>query len=198
MKNQCDDRKRVKNQCDDERVKQPKKRKRMKKKRSTGLRQKEDMVNLLPGFKLARFLSPKKDKTRYSQPFKRWIHRMPRFRKNRIKKGDIVNLSQLLFTKDRDFLITYNDRDRPVRAEHLEEARKHPSITKLLASPERNHLINNNNQVVPLHTLEDKVVGLYFYEDYSDELTIQIQEAYEPWARGSVFATCGEENHTYH
>lgn len=27
-----------------------------------------------------------------------------------IKKGDILNLSQLLFTKRRDFLITYNDR----------------------------------------------------------------------------------------
>ncbi|KAK1405520.1 hypothetical protein POM88_005125 [Heracleum sosnowskyi] len=45
-----------------------------------------------------------------------------------------------------------------VQAEHLEE---------LLASHERNHLINNKNQVVPLHSLEVKVVGLFFYEDGS-------------------------------
>lgn len=32
----------------------------------------------------------------------------------RLKKGDVVNLSELLFTKDRDFLITCNDRNRPV------------------------------------------------------------------------------------
>ncbi|KAL8103443.1 putative nucleoredoxin 1-1 [Apium graveolens] len=37
-----------------------------------------------------------------------------------LKNGDIVNLSELLFTKDRDFLITYNDRNRPVQPNHLE------------------------------------------------------------------------------
>lgn len=48
----------------------------------------------------------------------------------------------------------YGARAYPFTDERMEcilredaEAREHPSITKLLASSERNHLINNNNQV---------------------------------------------------
>lgn len=32
----------------------------------------------------------------------------------RLKIGDRVNFSEVLFTEHRDFLITYNNRDRPV------------------------------------------------------------------------------------
>ncbi|KAL1821390.1 probable nucleoredoxin 1 [Daucus carota subsp. sativus] len=68
------------------------------------------------------------------------------------------------------------------------EARNHPSITKLLASSERNHLINKDNQAVPIHNLEDKVVGIYFYEDYPNHaLTSEIQKAYEQLAQKNNF-----------
>ncbi|KAK1405522.1 hypothetical protein POM88_005127 [Heracleum sosnowskyi] len=36
------------------------------------------------------------------------------------EEGDVLDLCDLLFTKDRDFLVTYKDRDRPVQAKHLE------------------------------------------------------------------------------
>ncbi|KAL1812432.1 hypothetical protein ACET3Z_022497 [Daucus carota] len=41
-------------------------------------------------------------------------------KKKRQLKEDRVNLSDILFTKHRDFLITYNDRHCPVQAKHLE------------------------------------------------------------------------------
>ncbi|KAK1405465.1 hypothetical protein POM88_005070 [Heracleum sosnowskyi] len=121
---------------------------------------KEDhMVDLLSSFKFKRFR--KRGKSINSGNV-----RQPPFlgnwrclkQKSKFKKGDMVDIKELLFSQDRDFLITYNDRKCPVQAKHLEdaEARKHPSITKLLASSERTHLINNNNQAVPLHNLEDK------------------------------------------
>lgn len=40
--------------------------------------------------------------------------------KGRLKVGDRVSVSQILFNKHRDFLITYKDRNRPVQAKHLE------------------------------------------------------------------------------
>ncbi|KAK1388426.1 hypothetical protein POM88_016604 [Heracleum sosnowskyi] len=52
---------------------------------------------------------------------KRGFEGSVRINKGRLKVGDRVNLSQILFTKHRDFLITYKDRDRPVRAEHLKD-----------------------------------------------------------------------------
>ncbi|KAL6561381.1 hypothetical protein OROMI_016982 [Orobanche minor] len=36
------------------------------------------------------------------------------------------------------------------------------SVEKYLASPERDYLINNKGEQVPLHNIDDKVVGLYF------------------------------------
>ncbi|KAL6566489.1 hypothetical protein OROGR_002104 [Orobanche gracilis] len=36
------------------------------------------------------------------------------------------------------------------------------SVEKYLASPERDYLINNKGERVPLHDIDDKVVGLYF------------------------------------
>ncbi|XP_074362254.1 putative nucleoredoxin 1 [Apium graveolens] len=40
--------------------------------------------------------------------------------KCKFKKGDRVNLTELLFSKDREFRITYIDHNRPVQAKHLE------------------------------------------------------------------------------
>ncbi|KAL6575568.1 hypothetical protein OROHE_000945 [Orobanche hederae] len=42
---------------------------------------------------------------------------------------------------------------------------KQPSLELLLGSPERNYLISNKGDRVPIHTLKDKVVALYFFED---------------------------------
>ncbi|WOG99017.1 hypothetical protein DCAR_0418363 [Daucus carota subsp. sativus] len=61
-----------------------------------------------------------------------------------------------------------------------EEALYHPSITKLLTFPECNYVINNQNQEVPVHNLEDKVVALYFDEEsISAELPIKLKTAYD-------------------
>ena len=46
------------------------------------------------------------------------------------------------------------------------DALNHPSISKLLNSPHCSYVINNQNQEVPVHDLEDKVVALYFYEEH--------------------------------
>ncbi|KAK1405471.1 hypothetical protein POM88_005076 [Heracleum sosnowskyi] len=118
----------------------------------------------LSELRFGRLLTRKKNKTQsyVNDSCPKWWNEVVKQHPQAVNKGDIINLSELLFTKGRDFLITYNDRNHPVQAKHLEiaEARKHPSITKLLASSERNHLINNDNQAVPLRNLEDKTTFL--------------------------------------
>ncbi|KAL6542742.1 hypothetical protein OROHE_010262 [Orobanche hederae] len=56
-----------------------------------------------------------------------------------------------------------------------------PSLQTLLASPQRDYLISNTGDkfpFVPIHTLEDKVVALYFYEDgFTDDYVLK--RAYE-------------------
>ncbi|KAL6544900.1 hypothetical protein OROMI_023762 [Orobanche minor] len=53
-----------------------------------------------------------------------------------------------------------------------------PSLQTLLASHQRDYLISNKGDKVPIHTLEDKVVALYFYEDgLSDDSHLKM--AYE-------------------
>ncbi|KAL6544898.1 hypothetical protein OROMI_023760 [Orobanche minor] len=61
-----------------------------------------------------------------------------------------------------------------------------PSLQTLLASPQRDYLISNTGdkaefecqERVPIHTLEDKVVALYFYEDgFTDDYVLK--RAYE-------------------
>ncbi|XP_074324776.1 putative nucleoredoxin 1 [Apium graveolens] len=42
---------------------------------------------------------------------------------------------------------------------------KQPSLKALLASPQRDYLISNDGEEVPIHILEDKVVVLYFYRE---------------------------------
>ncbi|KAK1354709.1 hypothetical protein POM88_047965 [Heracleum sosnowskyi] len=127
-----------------------------------------------------------------------------------IKEGDVINLRDLLFTENRDYLIKYND--QKVRAEQLEgkamliyfvpvyldlsypftderlryldseddEAAKQLSLETLLGSPLRDYVISNKGDRVPIHTLKDKVVALYFYEDglTDDKLTIKLKMAY--------------------
>ncbi|KAK1376785.1 hypothetical protein POM88_032978 [Heracleum sosnowskyi] len=70
----------------------------------------------------------------------------------KIKKGDKINLHDLLFTKDRDYLVRYQDNQR-VKAEHLAA-----KIISLLASPQRDYVISNKGDKVPIHTLEDKML----------------------------------------
>lgn len=304
-----------------------------KKRKHHTLNRKEDMVNL----RLGRFLSRKRIKNKARSYWSYFSDPGP-LQQGKINEGDTVDISELLFTQDRDFLITYNDRDRPVQAQHLkgkvivlhfvplgpwsesymtfdttilldiyrelqpkggfevvfvgvevdyfpspdldcigenfstledcfeykfssmpwtaipfsdfksrklletrfplsgflsfdtstsvvidptgkvlrshannvfesygaraypftdermkcilsenDEARKHPSITKLLASLERNFLINKNNQAVPLCDLEDKVVGLYFCKGDDHYLAEKILEAYKQLAKVKNF-----------
>ncbi|KAL6529809.1 hypothetical protein OROGR_015432 [Orobanche gracilis] len=72
-----------------------------------------------------------------------------------------------------------------------EDARKHTFLKKLLVFPERDHIISNKGKQVvriPVHDLEDKVVALYFYQDYPiDSLTKEIQAAYEQLANKENF-----------
>ncbi|XP_017248612.1 probable nucleoredoxin 1 isoform X2 [Daucus carota subsp. sativus] len=61
---------------------------------------------------------------------------------------------------------------------------KNPSLEALLASPERDYVISNKGDKVPIHTLEEKVVALYFYEDGScGQLTEKLKMAYKELAK---------------
>ncbi|KAL6558774.1 hypothetical protein OROMI_019124 [Orobanche minor] len=57
-----------------------------------------------------------------------------------------------------------NERIKFLKSED-DAAVKQPSLELLLGSPERNYLISNKGDRVPIHTLKDKVVALYFFED---------------------------------
>ncbi|WOH03158.1 hypothetical protein DCAR_0522552 [Daucus carota subsp. sativus] len=71
---------------------------------------------------------------------------------------------------------------------------QHPSITTLLASPERNYVISNSGDQVLVSDLEDKVVALYFYEELpigespdADDLTPKIEMVYRQLAKNENF-----------
>ncbi|KAL8130844.1 putative nucleoredoxin 1 [Apium graveolens] len=359
----CLTRKRKKIECEDEKSKKKKKsiqiqsleegdesRKRKKiqpekgekrkrrKHHGTPLNSKEDMINLLADFRLGRFPNRKKLKKKKKTRSFYITHGDGPFQKGKINEGDTVDISELLFTQERDYLITYKDREHPVKAKDLKgkvivlhfvplgpwcesymtndttilldiyrdlqrkggfevvfvgvevdyfpepdpdcigkifstledcfeykfssmpwtaipfcdiksrkfletrfplsgflsfddlasvvidptgkvlhtyantifesygaraypfthermkcmiseiyEARKHPSVMKLLASLERNFLIDMNNQAVPLHDLEDKVVGLYFCNGDDHHLTETILKAYKQLAKVKNF-----------
>ncbi|KAK1404730.1 hypothetical protein POM88_004335 [Heracleum sosnowskyi] len=51
----------------------------------------------------------------------KWSTGFERFEPQVLEKGSTLNIYDLLFTKDRDFLVTYNDRGPPVQAKDLEE-----------------------------------------------------------------------------
>ncbi|KAL6509825.1 hypothetical protein OROGR_022313 [Orobanche gracilis] len=57
-----------------------------------------------------------------------------------------------------------DERVRQYNAE-IDEAVRNPSLITLLGSPQRDYLISNKGEKVPIRTLEGKVVALYFYED---------------------------------
>ncbi|XP_074350614.1 putative nucleoredoxin 1 isoform X2 [Apium graveolens] len=66
-----------------------------------------------------------------------------------------------------------------------DEAANHPSLETLLGSPLRDYVISNKEDRVPIHSLKDKVVALYFYEDglTDDELTVKLKMAYKGSAK---------------
>ncbi|KAL6561993.1 hypothetical protein OROGR_003000 [Orobanche gracilis] len=55
------------------------------------------------------------------------------------------------------------------RIEYLESefnaAAAQPSLKTIMASPQRDYVISNTGEKVPIHTLEDKVVAIIFYEE---------------------------------
>ncbi|XP_074365761.1 putative nucleoredoxin 1 isoform X2 [Apium graveolens] len=55
-----------------------------------------------------------------------------------------------------------DERLEVIRAED-EAAAKHPSLKTLLATPERDYVISNKGDKVPVDALEEKIVALYFY-----------------------------------
>lgn len=95
----------------------------------------------------------------------------------------------------REIFRLYGARGFPFSKERIEyliaedlEARFCPSVSKLLASAERDYILDKNKQKVPLDTLEDKVVALYFYdEEQSDDFRINIHKAYELLAKEKNF-----------
>ncbi|XP_063942572.1 probable nucleoredoxin 1 isoform X2 [Daucus carota subsp. sativus] len=66
-----------------------------------------------------------------------------------------------------------------------DRAAKQPSLETLLGSPVRDYVISNKEDRVPIHTLKDKVVALYFYEDgvTDEELTVKLKTAYKELAK---------------
>lgn len=73
-----------------------------------------------------------------------------------------------------DEMVSFLDSEDEVTA-------KQPSLKSLLVSPQRDFVISNNGEKVPIHTLEDKVVALYFYEDDTSRYypTQELITAYE-------------------
>ncbi|KAL8102377.1 putative nucleoredoxin 1 isoform X3 [Apium graveolens] len=66
-----------------------------------------------------------------------------------------------------------------------------PSLELLLGSPKRDYVISNKGDRVPIHTLKDKVVALYFYEEFYEDgltnyrcagITEQLKTAYKEMA----------------
>lgn len=57
---------------------------------------------------------------------------------------------------------------------------KQPSLKTLLGSSIRDYVISNTGDKVPINSLEDKVVALYFYEDglTDDRITKRLERAY--------------------
>ncbi|KAL1821908.1 hypothetical protein ACET3Z_016777 [Daucus carota] len=94
-----------------------------------------------------------------------------------------------------DFFLWYGARAYPFTLERIDylmsadkEMSKHPSVTRLLTSFGRDYVINKDNQEVPVRDLENKVVALYFYEDFPiDDLTEEIQVVYEKFADRAQF-----------
>ncbi|XP_074369425.1 putative nucleoredoxin 1 [Apium graveolens] len=66
-------------------------------------------------------------------------------------------------------------------------ASRQPSLKALLASPERDYLISNKEDKVPIHTLEDMAVALYFYNDNryctNEQFTLILKGVYEELAK---------------
>lgn len=61
-----------------------------------------------------------------------------------------------------------------------EKAANSTSITKLLTSHGLKHVINNEDEMVPVKDLEGKVVALYFYEDIDfDNFEKKLKKAYD-------------------
>ncbi|KAK1354702.1 hypothetical protein POM88_047958 [Heracleum sosnowskyi] len=104
-----------------------------------------------------------------------------------VREGDVINLPNLLFTENRDYLVKYND-DQKVRAAQLvgkaillyfvpsedDEAAKQPSLETLLASPVRNYVISNKEDKVPIHTLKDKVRRIEILPNFYPLLELMI------------------------
>ncbi|KAL8093570.1 putative nucleoredoxin 1-2 [Apium graveolens] len=93
-----------------------------------------------------------------------------------------------------NFFFEYGALGYPFSDERIEDLReedediiKQPSLEKLLASPERDYVISNKGTQVPIHTLEDKVVALYFCTGTKSPYTLgfleELKLAYEKLAQ---------------
>ncbi|WOH08128.1 hypothetical protein DCAR_0727565 [Daucus carota subsp. sativus] len=56
---------------------------------------------------------------------------------------------------------------------------QHPSLITLLGSPQRDYVITNKGEKVPIYTLEEKMVALYFYEDGTCHSKEEIARVYK-------------------
>ncbi|KAL8094138.1 hypothetical protein AgCh_035848 [Apium graveolens] len=66
-----------------------------------------------------------------------------------------------------------------------DKAANQPSLGTLLGYPLRDYVISNKEDRVPIHTLKDKVVAQYLYEDglTDEELTVKLKIAYKGSAK---------------
>ncbi|KAK1355425.1 hypothetical protein POM88_048681 [Heracleum sosnowskyi] len=58
--------------------------------------------------------------------------------------------------------------DYPFSGDENLDFPEQPSLKTLLVSPERDYVISNKGEKVDIESLEDKVVALYFYEDFEN------------------------------
>ncbi|XP_017222423.1 probable nucleoredoxin 1-2 [Daucus carota subsp. sativus] len=67
-------------------------------------------------------------------------------------------------------------------------ATQQPCLKTLLGFPQRDYVISNNGDKIPIHTFEDKVVALYFYHpDFPDSRTEKLKLVYEEFKIKNVF-----------
>ncbi|KAL6568832.1 hypothetical protein OROHE_003573 [Orobanche hederae] len=133
----------------------------------------------------------------YSTPHERFVERFSTMPWTAIPFSDLKSRKRL----ERIFCNSiYNDVDRwPIsyvidsRGVVLESdaaslfSRMSGSLKTLLTSPERDYVITNKREQVPVHKLEDKVVGLLLYTDISNEsVTWKLKMAYEELSKKMV------------
>ncbi|KAL6500809.1 hypothetical protein OROGR_027317 [Orobanche gracilis] len=113
------------------------------------------------------------------------------FRRGRVRMGTFVVINSagvIMHWEAIDIFCRYGAAGYPFTRKKIDELKseddkdaKTPSLNALLASHKRDYLISNKGEKVPIRTLEDKVVALFFYTgcQLHHDFTAKLKVAYE-------------------